>query len=465
MTFMTASAAAALLGADLIGQDKLLSQTFKVDSREVLEGDVFVARKGKSSDGQLHIEEAIKRGASAILAQCPREVASDLLATYPHVAFILAKNAQEAMVSLAKHWLDAVRPQTLGITGSVGKTTTRELITQTLAGHVPLHSAIRSYNTLVGCSMTILSMPHATRQLVLELGTNHFGEIEELVGAFPVHSAIITELAPAHLEHFGSLEGVLKAKMEIIRSGITDNLSYNYDNSLLRAAVSNLPKEIKTLGVGGRGADFVILKRELRQSDDHFLLFLECGWEGESFEITLPLFGLQHAHNAAHAYIVARNLGMSHRDILEKFMLFEAPPGRGRVCKLAGGGWFLDESYNANPSSLGAVVQNVQSVVLPDSQKKIAVIAGMKELGVGSREYHRQLLASATGFDSLLLVGAEWDGIEESGSPIVARVRSTEEIAPFICDIAKDRAFILLKGSRFYEMETLIPVITGGAQP
>lgn len=465
MTFITASEAAALLGADLVGQDRVLPQKFKVNSKEIINGDVFVALKGKNSDGHLYIESAIKNGASVVFAQCPLKIASDFFKEYPQVLFIIVKNSESSLVLLAKYWLGQVHPKILGITGSVGKTTTRELIAQTLAGHVRIHSAIRSYNTLVGCSLTILAMPQTTEQLILELGTNHFGEIAEIVRSFPVDSAIITELAPAHLESFGSPEGVLKAKMEIISEGTTINVSYNYDNKLLASAISTLPAEVKILGVGGHGADFVILNRQLRQDGGQFLLFLECAWEGNSFEIMLPLFGLQHAHNAAHAYIVARRLGMSHSAILEKFMQFSVPSGRGRIYSLPHSSWLLDESYNSNPSSLGAVIQNVRRVMLPDSHKKMALLGGMRELGGQSEKFHEQLLRDAVGFDALLLVGPEWDGISESGSPILARTHSTEEMIPIIQNIKKNNVFIVLKGSRFYEMERLIPYIKCELQP
>ena len=465
MTFITASEAAMLLGADLVGQDRILPQKFKVNSKEITDGDVFVALKGRSSDGHLYIEDAIKKGASVVFAQCSLKTASNFFKEYPQVLFIIVKDSENALVLLAKYWLEQVHPKIIGITGSVGKTTTRELMTQTLVGHVRVHSAIRSYNTLVGCSLTILAMPQTTEQLILELGTNHFGEIADIVRSFPVHSAIITELASAHLESFGSLEGVLKAKMEIISEGITLNVSYNYDNKLLADAISTLPLGIKTLGVGGQGADFIILNRQLRQDRGQFLLFLECAWEGDSFEITLPLFGLQHAHNVAHAYIMARRLGISHSAILEKFMQFNVPSGRGRIYSLPHSSWLLDESYNANPSSLWAVIQNVQRVMLPDSHKKMAFLGGMRELGEQSGKFHEQLLRDAVGFDALLLVGPEWDGISESGSPILARTHSTEEMIPIIQNINKDNVFITLKGSRFYEMERLIPYIKGELQP
>ena len=461
MSFITASEAASLLGAALVGQDRILPQTFKVNSREITDGDVFVARKGKKSDGHLYIKDAICNGAAVVLAQFSLDIALDFLKEYPRVLFLIVEDSEKALVSLAKHWLKKVHPKVIGITGSVGKTTTRELMAHTFAGHVWVHSAIRSYNTLVGCSLTILAMPQATEYLILELGTNHFGEIAEIVRSFPVDSAVITELAPAHLESFGSTEGVLKAKMEIISEGKTLNVSYNYDNKLLADAISALSSDIRTLGMGGQGADFVILNRQLRQDAGRFLLALECVWEGDSFEIILPLFGLQHAHNVAYVYVAARNIGMPHHVILEKFMQFNVPSGRGRIHSLSGNSWLLDESYNSNPSSLEAVLNNTRKVVLPNSHKKIALLGGMRELGEQSRTFHEQLLRDAVGFDALFLVGAEWDGISESGSPIAARTHATEELIPMIQKICKDHVFVLLKGSRFYEMERLIPYLKG----
>ena len=461
MNYITASEAASLLRADLVGEDRLLPQTFKVNSKEITDGDVFVARKGKNSDGHLYIKDAIYNGAAVVLAQFPLETARQFFKEYPQVLFIIVEDSEKALVSLAKYWLEKVHPKVIGITGSVGKTTTRELMTHTFTEHVQVHSAIRSYNTLVGCSLTILAMPETTEFLILELGTNHFGEIAEIVRSFPVDSAIITELAPAHLESFGSTEGVLKAKMEIISEGKTGKVSYNYDNKLLVDAISALSSDIKTLGVGGQGADFVILNRRLRQDAGRFLLALECLWEGDTFEIVLPLFGLQHAHNVAYAYIAARTIGIPHHAILEKLMQFNTPTGRGRIYALPRSSWLLDESYNSNPSSLEAVIRNVQGVLLPNSHKKIALLGGMRELGEQSKKFHERLLQVAVGFDALFLVGAEWDGISESGSPIQARMRTTKELISLIQKTRQENVFILLKGSRFYEMERLIPYLKG----
>ena len=219
MDHVMASHAAEWAEGTHCGPDVRLCRPWKSDSRDVGPGDAFVALRGEKTDGHLYVHNAMERGAKLLLVDISR--VEELMLDEPEfsgVSVIAVQDTATALPVIARDYLKRVSPRLTGITGSVGKTTTRELTVSLLKTEKKVHSAIRSFNTVVGCSLTILAMAEDTEVLVLEFGTNHFGEIREMVSLFPPETAVITEVAPAHLEGFENIEGVLRAKMEICES-------------------------------------------------------------------------------------------------------------------------------------------------------------------------------------------------------------------------------------------------------
>ena len=474
-TFFTAERAALILGcSDFLPetdsrQTSSLSQSFKVDSRYVTSGDVFVALRGKRDDGHKYIKSAIEAGAAAIMLENTYYTSHlDELSRYS-VVYLPVSDSESALIRLAAEWLNEVSPKAVGITGSVGKTTTRELLCGALKSGARVHSAVKSYNTLTGCSMTILSMPRDTEILILELGTNHPGEIAELVQNFPVTNALITEVAPSHLEGLKSLDGVLAAKMEITKSKTLEVLSYNADNVALSAAVNSLynesnEKRVKTIGVGRGAAD-------IRVSDicQRMSLYGEARLEftisvrGENFQCSSPVFGRQHAQNFAFAFAAARELGADVSAVICSFENVELPPGRGRVYRCTGGGIIIDDSYNANPASLSAALKNLSELECEQSLRRVAVLGAMRELGDASDYWHTTVLNEALALgkvDAVYLLGDEWGSLESQSPAVIGRWRCVDDfIAELNVKSLTDGAVVLLKGSRYYELEKLLPFL------
>ncbi|MDR3354967.1 MAG: Mur ligase domain-containing protein, partial [Synergistaceae bacterium] len=267
--FFTIAEAAELAGTRCFPPESgssIMPCAFRADSRDVLPGDAFIAMPGERTDGHEFIVDAIERGASVIILQSDwyRENAAALDAF--GAVKIPVENSERSAALLAKRWLDAVSPKVVGITGSVGKTTTRELLYGALKDSVRTHSAVKSYNTLIGCTMTILSMPSDTETLILELGANHPGEIEELVRNFPVTHGVVTDVTETHLEGLKSINGVLSAKMEICKSEGLEFLSYNNDNDILSSAMRFADTPARTVRVGFGKADVSI--SDVRQNID-----------------------------------------------------------------------------------------------------------------------------------------------------------------------------------------------------
>jgi len=448
------------------GQGGSLSPFFRVDSRDVQPGDVFVAMKGQNDDGHRYIRAAAKRGAGAVILEKSRRgewfpEADDL-----GITMIAADDPERAVASLARDWLAEISPTVVGITGSVGKTTTREFLYAILKDNIKTHAAVKSYNTLIGCAMTILAMPPDTDVLLLELGTNHPGEIAELVRYYPVTHGLITEITDAHIEGLGSLEGVLSAKMEITESDALRFLSYNSDNTMLNDAIhawlSRLPegRRVKAVGVGWAPSDATISDISLRLSDDGeaFLSFL-LKTADAMYPCDARVFGKQHARNIAYALIFALELGVSPEFALAAVSRLATLSGRGKIYNLRRGGLLIDESYNANPGSLSYALKNVLEANVSQELRRVAILGGMREMGAESAHWHEVVMSRASLFDDIYLIGSEWDSFETQQAALRGRWETTESFINEMNAVDFAGALILLKGSRFYELERLIPLL------
>jgi UDP-N-acetylmuramoyl-tripeptide--D-alanyl-D-alanine ligase len=445
--------------------DMRVPQIFRADSRIVERGGGFLAVKGAAKDGHDYIAQAVKNGAVCVI--CEKQffdLRKDELSILD-AAFILTDGVSESVAKLAQTWLDTVSPKVVGITGSVGKTTTREFLYTALRDAYRTHAAVKSYNTLLGVSMTVLAMPADTEILILELGTNRPGEIRETVDHFPVTDGIITEVADAHLEGLGSIEGVLAAKMELIESRKLKCLSYNSDNDLLSAAVARMPNGekmkkdgVRQVGVGYSDAGVRI--SDVRQTvgrDFIPALYVTLSTKERKVSCRAPVFGRQHAKNIAFAYSAAIQAGLDDSSFERAAGLFELPHGRGRVLRGKKGAAIIDETYNANPASLSHAVKNLLEMELPDNFARIAILGGMRELGPESPRLHGIVLSRASLLDGLYLIGSEWGDVMPKNDVVRGVWPDADRfMSEFDFESVRDAAF-LLKGSRLYGLERLLP--------
>ena len=301
MKTISASEAAGWCEGVLYGPDISITRQWRSDSREVVKGDAFAAIKGAKTDGHMYIRSVIEQGASLLLVdrdEIPK--VSALQGEFENVTVIAVNDVKSALARIAQKYLDAVSPYVIGITGSVGKTTVRELTVSVLKSRYKVHSAIRSFNTVLGCSLTILAMPADTEMLVLELGTNHFGEIAEMVALFPPQTAVITEVAPAHLEGFGSVEGVLNAKIEICGSKKLKEIIFNNDNVLLREYMLNNIPELTKISVGKSDTPNIKIENTtINFAEKEAVVHVDIAAEDQLYKFTTSLFGSQHGYNIA----------------------------------------------------------------------------------------------------------------------------------------------------------------------
>jgi UDP-N-acetylmuramoyl-tripeptide--D-alanyl-D-alanine ligase len=445
----------------LVGSEGILPERIWTDSRDVQVGDGFVALPGGHSDGHAFIGESLARGARVIICRAEGEASWIGQAKASGASLLLVEDTEKALLAIAEKYLEEVKPrQQIAVTGSMGKTTTRELIRSALAGPLHVHAARRSHNTLIGCALTVLSMPPETEILVFEMGTNHPGEIAAIVEKFPPTIAVITAIAPVHLEGLGSLEGVLAAKLEIIPKNGLDLLIYNSDDERLSMALEKADFPFRMAGVGfGRGS--TLLLTEATESMGG-VLRVGLSYGGQSWVCESLLKGPHHAYNLGFAFMTGVAIGVSPEVILQ---------GMTKVAPLKGRGmWFrdgrvhlvIDESYNANPSSVAAALEVISSLESPG--KRWAVLGGMKELGERSGELHREILDKTGFLDGLVLVGEEWEPFLAEGHPGGIPMWWAEDAgsaSELLEGLVGKRDTVLVKGSRFYGLERVVERLAG----
>lgn len=466
---MTAAApcvsdAARWCGGGYYGPNIELCRMWRNDSREVCPGDAFVALKGESSDGHLYIGKAIERGASLILID--KKHASELELTqteFASVSVLVANDTTRALARIASEYLKIISPTVAGITGSVGKTTTRELMTCVLKLKYRVHSAPRSFNTVIGCSLTILAMPLDTEMLVLEFGTNHFGEIKEIVGYFPPDFAVITEVAPAHLEGFGDVTGVLKAKMEICSQDKLKCIAYNADNRALAGAVDSECSCIRRVGIGFSSGEVWIKNVSVSIGDDGSSTCAEYELFGKKVTADVSVFGAQHAYNIGYAMAAAEYFGVGAESAAQALSSFSPLSGRGVVKKVGATSWVVDEAYNASPNSMLMAIENVKKTAETQDRDIYAVLGGMREMGDSSAEWHQRVISRLDGFSRVFLYGVEWKakGVLLPGNAVYCD--NMEAVIENALSIRMENTIVLIKGSNSYGLKKIVALLTEGS--
>ena len=420
------------------------------DSRDVIQGGAFAALEGEKTDGHIYIPQAVQNGASLIIVRKGKKPEG------LSVPVIELENPERDLAEIASRKLKAHSEKKLadiiGITGSVGKTTTRAALQKVLSQRFNVHAPERSFNTLIGCTATVMAMPLETEILILEFGANKPGEIKELTEYFPPSIAVLTAIAPVHLEGFGSVEGVLSEKSEITRSVNIRKIVFNNDNEYLSEAFRYV---VKSMGVGEhKDSDFVIS----HDTSDYHLpalsFVLAHRLTQEIARFTANIWGKHNAVPLSLAAAAAHELGVSLQDSAEALSDFRALTGRGRVIITDGGKRFIvDDAYNANPASMSASLETFAKV---KCSGKIAVLGEMRELGENSAMYHSQLEPLLEGIDRVILVGDVWREALKGDYDFVKTWQEALEILNGI----NEWQGLLIKGSNSIGLANIVKALT-----
>lgn len=378
LKWTVAEIAQAVGGVVMQGEADALITGVEFDSRRVTAGDLFVPLQAER-DGHEFIEQAFKVGAVASFWQ--RDVDTEFIPA--DIVLIAVDNTQQAMEDFAQYYLQQVSPKVIAVTGSNGKTTTKDIIASLSAQTFITHKTQGNFNNHIGVPKTILDMPRETEVLVIELGMDHAGEIDHLSRLVQPDIAVITMIGESHIEFLGSRENIARAKMEIINGLDADGLLiYPADEPLI---ANHLPQFIRSIGFSLDPTATVYASHV--QSDVNAVSFETNLYPNEIMRLNIP--GSYNVRNALAALIVAKELGVSLEELKRALGNVERTKNRLEWIENDQGIWILNDAYNASPTSMKSALQYFQTI--PLQGRKLAVLGDMLELGSFSEGMHRDL--------------------------------------------------------------------------
>ena len=441
-------------GGRVVGDGSASCVRVEIDSRKAGEGALFVALKGERMDGHDFREKAFAGGTPVVLSERETDVPSG-------AALIVVENTRLALGDIARRYRQTLDIKVVGITGSVGKTSTKEFVYAVLSEKFKCSKTKLNFNNDLGLPLTVLSIEPDCECAVLEMGMNHFGEIDYLTRIARPDAAVITNIGVAHIEHLGSRENILKAKLEIL-AGLSEGgaVIINGDEPLLWNAKENELSGYRTYTYG--------------VSNDRVDLF-GCGVSGGadgmafqtrglmSIDASIPAPGAHNVQNALCAMSVGFVMGLSPDEIKRGLTAYEQIEKRLNFIK-SGDVTLIDDTYNANPDSMRAAVKVLMS---SEGKRKIAVLGDMLELGSYAPEAHRRLGddLNEAGVDAVFLKG---ENTRFTLERISGKIKDAfffgddESLVNALREYKRPGDLMLIKGSHGMKMENILKLWKAG---
>lgn len=422
-----------------------------IDSRAITPGEAFFAIKGDRVDGHDFASFAIANGASLLVVSEGKLPALGRLVT----PMIVVPDVLTALIDLGCAARDRTAARIIAVTGSVGKTTSKEMLRQALSPSGSVHASVASFNNHWGVPLTLARMPETTDYGIFEIGMNHADEIRPLVAMVRPHIAMITTIAPAHLGNFRNLEEIAAAKAEIFEGVVPGGHAIlNRDNEqfafLEKAAKAAGVSHIHSFGADPK-AEFRLL--DFMGSGEGSVLRASVG--GQTLEVPMGAPGRHIAENAVAVLGAVHLAGGDVEKAMAGLATMQAEKGRGRRYKLAkDGGWFtlIDESYNANPASMQAAIALLRDAEPQDGGRRIAVLGDMLEMGEHSPVVHAGLAAplAEAGIEHVWLGGPDMAALRDAlPEDLQCEYRGTaDELAGFALGAVQAGDVLVVKSSK-----------------
>jgi len=425
-----------IVNGSLSIEEKIKFMGVSTDTRKTVTGRLFIALEGENFDGHLFTQSAEELGAKAIIAH--KKVSTNL-------PTIFVKDTEKAYQQLATWYRQSFSPQVIAITGSNGKTTTKNMLDSILSLQAPTLSTKGNFNNHLGVPKTILELTEKHRYCVVEMGANHEKEITLLCDIAKPDLALITNANNAHLGEFGSFESLIKTKGEIFQSLPQNGNALMNNESPHKSVWQQMSGTQKFTFFGNMSS---IYASNIRHKRAHLNFDLHCN--DDVTNIKLSMIGLHQIDNALAAAACANELGVSLSLIKEG--LEKTTTEKGRLELLESDSFtILDDSYNANPHSMKAAIDTLQSF----SGEKIAVLGSMAELGANSRVLHQEIgeYASQAGLDKLYTIGKDSEHYNGELFPDIESLYNQLKE----CHLG---ATILIKGSRMMKLDELVDILS-----
>lgn len=422
-----------------------------IDSRYINAGDLFIPLLGEKNDGHNYIDSAMKIGAATLTEQH-----DSMEADKP---FVRVEDTMRALQDIGVHIRNKFEIPLVGVTGSVGKTTTREMIAAALSTAKNCYQTPKNYNSQIGLPITLSGLKQEHEVAVIEMGISEAGQMDILTHMVRPDICVVSVIGVAHMETMKTQENIRKEKLSIIH-GMHENglLLINGDDKLLHEIKDQMPCRTMTYGCG-EDSDYRACNIT---SQDEYTVF-DCIHGDQKVAVKLKLLGIHNVRNCLAALAVADQMGIPMEQAAEAFPVFEGQ--RLKLRKHKNGFKILDDTYNASPDSMKASID-----VLYDYQcggKKIAVLGDMLELGDESPKYHREVGEYLLNkqIAEVHLIGEEVQAIksvlEENGNiaPKVYLYKNLEEISQYLLSTMKSEDIVLLKGSHGMKLDEVVKLL------
>lgn len=423
----------------------LKNPSISTDSRNIKPGDIFFALKGENFDGNEFVFKAIEQGASLVVCDNEKIKQRDNFLKQRNKIF-LCEDSLLTLQNLASYHRKQLSTTIIGISGTNGKTTTKELIQAVLSTKFKTLATKGNLNNHIGVPLTLLSIPLSTEIAIVEMGANHVGEIEFLSNIAQPDMAILTNIGTAHIEGFGSKENIIKTKKELFEfvknnQNEKSHIFVNADDEALRE--ENFSK--KTTYSLKTNAD--ISAKACSENGYAQIIFKDC-------VITSNLVGIYNAYNILAALTIGLHFGVEIQKIKEAIENYIPSNNRSQILKTQTNTLILD-CYNANPSSCSSAVEAFANM---QANRKMVFMGAMKELGEVSQKEHENILSQikSKNFERIVLVGKEYKAVVKDE---VECFETSEEFKQFLLANPIENATILIKGSRSTKMEILKDVL------
>lgn len=425
-----------------------------LDSRHLKSGQLFVALAGEKVDGRKFIPQVLEQGHWVLAAPSPSLVADmeSIQVEHEDCGLILSDNPEAALAVLGSAWRRKQNIKVVGITGTNGKTTTKDFLAAILNARGETLATAGNFNNHLGLPITLLNILPGHQFAVVEMGASAEGEIQFLAGLAGPDIGIITNASEAHLAEFGSLAGIIRGKGELLDQLPTSGLAVlNADSPGFTAWRDRAPCPVSSFGQSG--GQYPWSMESCSDSQSEVIV-------GKA-KFPVPLPGLHNGANMVAAVLVARHLGLSDQEIHSGLADFQGSPHRGVMLTL-GGRQILDDCYNANPRSMLAAVTTL--LQQGPGHEQMAILGHMAELGDNTASIHRETGKSiaALGLTNLLVVGPEakpvLDGFDPTGKT-GHYFPTLETAADFAAENTSMGDTILIKGSRSAAMENILPLL------